>query len=193
MQARSLTTRERRILLVALAVAAMMLLSRGLPAVTELYRDRAAEVESLRDDIARERRLIEQREQWRERRESIEQRREELGRQVFDQSAAPVLGAEIQRLVRDHAADSGVSVNAARLAESMQAQGWLLVEQTLSFTLEQQNAAVDFLERLQQSTPRLGITRFNLRRSRNQYSGDVTVVGFARTGGDDGDQQVAGP
>lgn len=193
MQARSLTTRERRILLVALAVAAMMLLSRGLPAVTELYRERAGEVESLRDDIARERRLIEQREQWRERRESIEQRREELGRQVFDQSAAPVLGAEIQRLVRGHAADSGVSVNAARLAESMQAQGWLLVEQTLSFTMDRQGAAVDFLERLQQSTPRLGITRFDLRRSRNQYSGDVTVVGFARTGGDDSDQQVAGP
>lgn len=192
MPVRGVTIREKRILLVAAAIALLMLFSRGLPAVTGLYQERAGEIERLRDEIAREERLIEESDQWRERRRRIEQRREELAGQVFRQTAPPVVSAEIQRLVRQYANQSDVSINGARLAESMRGEGWLLVEQTLSFSMDEQSNTLDFLARLQQSSPWLGVSSLSLRRTRDQYAGDITVVGFARSE-DEEMEEVASP
>lgn len=178
----SMTPREQRIAAVAAAVAFVFLLTSIWPAVTGWYRDREQRIETLRADIDRERRLAEEESQWAEQRQQIEQRRAVLRRQVFQESTAPLLSASIQRLVRQHANDAGVSINATRLAESLQADDWLLVEQTVSFTLEDQNATLDFLRRLDGSEPRLRVSHFSMRTDRNQYSGDLTVVGFARTG-----------
>lgn len=180
-----MTPREQRMAGLAAVVAVVFLLSSLWPAVTGWYQEREQRIETLRADIDRERRLAGEEEQWAQRRQQIEQRSADLQRQVFQESTAPLLSASIQRLVRQHANDAGVSINATRLAESLEADGWLLVEQTVSFTLRDQSATLDFLQRLSESEPRLRVSRFNMRSNRNQYAGELTVVGFARTGGQD--------
>lgn len=182
---RSMTPREQRMAGLAAAVAFVFLLSSLWPAVTGWYQEREQRIETLRADIDREQRLAGEEEQWAQRRQQIEQRSADLQRQVFQEGTAPLLSASIQRLVRQHANEAGVSINATRLAESLEADGWLLVEQTVSFTLDDQNATLDFLRRLNESEPRLRVSRFNMRSNRSQYAGDLTVVGFARTGEQD--------
>jgi hypothetical protein len=55
-----------------------------------------------------------------------------------------------------------------------------MVEQTMSFALGDQNSLLRFLNGLKQSQPFLGVSSLDLRRNRNQYIGEITVVGFSR-------------
>ncbi len=176
-----MTRRERKILYAGIAMALIFGLSRGLPFISQTYADRKNNIEFIRDDIAREERLIENAALWNERREAIETQLQNLDTEVFQGDAIPLLTANIQRMVRQYATDTGISISSTRLAEPLRGDGWLLVEQELSFTLDSQNNTLEFLRRIEQSRPYLGITSFNMRRNRNQYSGAITVVGFSRT------------
>lgn len=177
-----MTARERRIAALAATVAFIFLVTSLLPVLSAWYRDREQRMDAFAADIDRERRLVAEEAQWARRQQEIEQRRSELQRQVFQETTAPLLSASIQRMVREHADAAGVSINATRLAESLESSGWLLVEQTVSFSLRDQNAMMAFLQGLEESGRRLRVSRFSMRSNRSQYSGDLTVVGFARTG-----------
>ncbi|MGB4246523.1 MAG: GspMb/PilO family protein [Pseudohongiellaceae bacterium] len=180
-QKRSMTRREKNILLLAIAVGIVFLASQGLPAVRALHAERAATIEQIRIDIERERRLIADAASWRERSAAIETQLQELGPQLFQGESVPLISANIQRIVRDHATQSGIAVTSTRLAESMAADDWLLVQQELSLQTDSQNNLMNFLQRLQESRPWLGVTHFSVRRNRNQYAGTITVMGFSRT------------
>lgn len=174
------TAREKRILLLGAVVALVFVLSTVVPGLRDMHQQRAVVIENLRMDIEREQRLIEDEDIWHQRRQEIEARREDLATQVFQTATVPLLSANIQRLVRDHASATGISITATRLAESLSADGWLLVEQSLSFTLGDQGSLPRFIELIDQSQPWLGVSSFSMRHNRNMYSGDITVVGFAR-------------
>ncbi len=175
-----MTRRETRIVYAAVAVAVLLLVVRGLPVVTGIYAERQASIELIRDDMARELALSENTELWRQRREEIEARLGSLDAQVFHGGTLPLLTANIQRMVRQYATETGVTINSTRLAESRETDGWLLVEQELSFTMDNQSNTLGFLRRLEESTPWLGVSSFTMRRSRNLYTGSITVVGFSR-------------
>ncbi len=183
MASRSLTSREKNILRLGAAVAVVLLLSNGIPALTKVYQARADRIEQLRDEIAREQRLVDDTSVWRERRTQIEEQRPQLDSLVFPGNATPMLTAAIQRQVREYAAAAGVIINSTRLAESEQTEGWLKVEQSLSFTLTDQSGTLSFLRQLENAAPFLGVTDFSMRRNRNQYTGDITVVGLSRSAG----------
>ena len=178
---RTLTQREQKILLVAALVALLMVISYGAPALRSAHQQRAATIEQIQTDLARERRLIEDSDMWRERRASVEQQRPQLDTLIFPESATPLLTAAMQRQIRQYASQAGVTITSTRLAEAQESDGWIKVEQALSFTLTDQNASLVFLDLLESSEPYLGITRFTMRRARNQFSGELTVVGFSRT------------
>jgi len=180
---RSLSPREKNILRLGAAVAVVLLLSNGIPALTKLYQARADRIEQLRDEIAREQRLVDDSGVWRERRTLIEEQRPQLDSLVFPGNATPMLTAAIQRQVREYAAAAGITINSTRLAESEQTDGWLKVEQSLSFTLTDQSSTLSFLGQLENAAPFLGVTDFSMRRNRNQYTGEITVVGLSRSTG----------
>ena len=146
-----------------------------------VHAQRAALIEQTRIEIERERRLIEDAASWRERSAAIETQLQELGTQLFQGASVPLISANIQRVVRDLATQSGIVVTSTRLAESMEADDWLLVQQELSLQTESQSNLMSFLQRLEESRPWLGVTNFSVRRNRNQYAGTITVMGFSRT------------
>jgi hypothetical protein len=177
---RQLTSREKNILWLALLLGVILILSNGIPALRGIYQERAQTLAMLRDDVAREQRLIEDAELWQQSRDDIQLREQELNTQIFPSGTAPMLTANIQRLVRQYATESGITITSTRLADSRESDGWLVVEQSLSFTLDNQSNTLAFLQRLESSQPYLGVTEFNMRHSRNQYNGDITVLGFSR-------------
>ena len=83
--------------------------------------------------------------------------------------------------MRDYANDAGVNITSTKLAESMSADGWLLVEQELSVVTDDQSKIMALLTSIENSDPLLGVSTFSVRRNRNQYAGTITVVGFSRT------------
>lgn len=177
---RQLTSREKNILRLALVFVVLMILTNGVPALRDLYVERSATLQQLRDEIAREQRLIEDEDLWNQRRENIQSQIEDLQAQVFQTGTVPMLTANIQRLVRQYANESGVTIISTRLAESEESDGWLKVKQSMSFALDNQSNTLGFLNSFETSRPYLGVTSFSMRHSRNQYTGDITVVGFSR-------------
>lgn len=177
---RHLTPREKLILRLALGVALLMLLVNGLPALTAIYQSRAVQVETLRADIDREQRLLDDADSWRQRSEAVLLQQQQFDDSLFAGSSVALLTAAIQRQVRQIAAETGLTVNSANLAESRESGDWTLVEQSVTFTTNDQHNTLAFLQRLTAAQPALKVTRFSLRPSRNQYLGEITVVGFNR-------------
>tara|TARA_R100001015_G_C4604700_1_gene159710 strand:+ start:506 stop:1105 length:600 start_codon:yes stop_codon:yes gene_type:complete len=185
---RSLTSREKNILRLALVLALIIGLSNGIPLIREVYQERAERIERLRLDIAREQRLLEDTALWQQRRQDIDRQLQTLDARLFTgndnapgaRPTVPVLAANIQRRVRQIAQETGVTITSTSLAESRETDDWLLVEQTLAFNLDNQNNTLDFLARLDESRPWLAVSYFSMRRTRNMYSGEITVVGFSR-------------
>jgi len=178
-----ITKRERNILILAAAVTAMFVLTRAWPAISSVYAERQGNIESVEIDIARERRLTENSASWRERRVQVESQIAELQSQIFTGETIPIVEANIQRELSLLARDSGITVSSTRLADRLVADDWILVRQEMSFRTNDQDNTVRFLEKLENSAPRLRVTALNVNRSRNQYSGSITVVGFARSEG----------
>jgi hypothetical protein len=178
-----MTRREKNIFYAGLAVAGLFVIAQLFPLIGGIYAERRAQIELLRDDIAREESLIENAGNWAERRSEIEARLAGMEAQVFQGGTLPLLTANIQRMVRQYANDTNIAITSTKLAETMETPGWLLVKQELSFTMDNQSNTLGFLRLLEQSRPYLGVTDFSLRRTRNQYSGTVTVIGFSRVGG----------
>jgi hypothetical protein len=173
-------TREKRILGLALFVAVIFLLTNGFPAILDIYRSRDLQVQTLRTDIDREQRLIDGADDWAQRRIDAELRLTALESNLFVAGNSALLAAAIQRQTREIGLENDITITSVSLAESNTAADWLMVEQTMSLALVDQNSMLRFLNSLRQSQPFLGISRFDLRRNRNQYIGEITVVGFSR-------------
>lgn len=178
---RSLSTRERLILLLAAVVAFVFVFTRGVPIVTRVYAERTASVESVQLDIERELRLQRSAELWSSRRAETERALANAEAGLFSGSTNAIVEASIQQILSQHAASAGIEVNSTRLAETLEQGEWTLVSQEMSFRTSDAAATVDFLSLIEQSIPRLEVTEFSLDRSRNQFSGAITVVGFARS------------
>ena len=177
----SLSTRERLILLLAVIVAVVFLLTRGVPIATRVYAERAESIESVQLDIERELRLQRSAELWSSRRAETERALANAEAGLFSGSTNAIVEASIQQILSQHAASAGLEVNSTRLAETLEQGDWTLVSQEMSFRTSDAAATIEFLSLIEQSTPRLEVTEYSLDRSRNQFSGSITVVGFARS------------
>lgn len=178
-----LSTRERNILILAAITTVIFLLSYVVPTVRDFYQERANSIDSVLLDLSRETRFIEDSERWRERRIAAEEQRQELAAQIHQGNTIPLIEASIQRDLTQYARQSDITINSTRLAQREQTEGWILVSQEMSFRTNDAGNTVELLRLLETSTPRLHVKEFSLDRSRAQFTGSITVVGFARSEG----------
>ena len=175
--------REKIIVYIAVIVAVIFAATTILPYVQYTYRERQGNIEEVLLEIDREQRLIENTLNWRERRVEVEQRAVELEQEIFSGDTIPLVEADIQRALSQYARESGILINSTRLAERLETDSWLMISQEMSFRTPDATNTVGFLERLENSIPRLFIRDFSLNRTRAQYTGSITVVGFALSEG----------
>ena len=176
-----ISKREKNILLLAGLVTAIFVITNLIPVIGDFYERRSSNIETVELNIAREIRLIEDTLRWRERRVEVDVRRAELETELFSGATIPIVEANIQRELSRYARDSDITVSSTRLADGLETDGWLQISQEMSFRTNNAGNTVSFLEKLESSVPRLRVTDFSVNRSRNQYSGSITVVGFARS------------
>lgn len=174
------TKRERNILMLAGLVGVVFVITQIVPALQGMYQDRSDSIEDVLLAIDREERLIEDSIEWRERRIDAQVQQADMESQIFTGDTVPLIEAAISRDLAQHARDSGLTVASTRLAERLESDEWLLISQEISFRTADAGNTVVFLERLENSVPRLRVRDYSFDRNRNQYSGTITVVGFAR-------------
>ena len=177
------STRERNILTLAGIVAVIFIGTTIFPVIRAAYQERQEAIEGLLLNINREQRLIENTQSWLERRVEVERRTQELEQQIFSGDTIPLVEADISGDLSRYTRDSGITVGSTRLAERLETDGWLMISQEMSFRTTEVNNTLGFLNSLENSSPRLFVTDFTVNRARNQYSGTITVVGFARSEG----------
>lgn len=178
-----ISKRERNILILAGLVAVVFIISSAAPAVGAFYQQRNNAIEDLNLAIERERRLFDETIAWRDRRTEVELVLQDFEAQIFSGETIPIIEANIQGALRQFARDSQMSVVSDRLAERLEAEEWIMVRQEMSFRTTSQANTISFLQRLDESAPRLWVTNFSIDQTRNQYSGSITAVGFARREG----------
>ncbi len=175
--------REKNLVYGALIVALAFAGTTVLPAVQSIYSDRERNIETVLLDIEREQRLLENSSTWRERRIEAELRAAQLEQQIFSGETIPLVEAELQSFLSRYARESSIIVGSTRLAERLETNEWLMISQEMSFRTDSANNTIGFLERLDDSIPRLYVKDFSINRTRSQYTGEITVVGFARAEG----------
>ncbi|MYE98785.1 MAG: hypothetical protein F4234_01100 [Gammaproteobacteria bacterium] len=176
----AISSRERNMLLLLAAVAAVFFGSYVLTAMGEWGGQREALIGNLQLAVEREQRLIDDEEALELQRAEVEDREIDMQLDIFSGATIPLIEAAIQQDLSRYARESGLTVNSTRLADRLETEGWLLISQEMSFRTTDANRTVAFLGRLSESQPRLRVTDFSVSRSRTQYSGSITVVGFAR-------------
>lgn len=176
-----ISKREKNILILAGLVAVLFIATQIIPAIQSFYGQRQDAIDDVLLSSTQEQRLIENADRWQMRRENVEQQRTQLAQQVFSGATVPLIEASIQRDLTQYAREANISVTSTRLAERLEADGWILITQEMSFRTGDAANTLELLDALSSSTPRLHVKDFSLDRNRNQFTGDITVVGFARS------------
>lgn len=176
-----LSQRERLMISVALIFGGVLIFTRVYPAVLTFYETRNETIQSVVFDIADEERLYERENYWSDARNVAEGNSNEFSLQIFSGETLATIEASIQSEIVKHARSSGIIINSTRLAESFQNRDWQMVKQELSFRTLDANNSIEFLRKLETSSPRLRVIGFSFNKNNNQYVGSITVVGFART------------
>jgi hypothetical protein len=178
-----ISSREKNILTLAGLVAIVFILSSVFPAIRDIYSERNEVIDNINLDIERESRLFDETIAWRDRRTEVEVALADLESQVFSGETIPVIEANIQRVLNQYARESEMTVNSTRLAQRLDAEDWIMVKQEMSFRTTSQANTIEYLQKLNDSEPRLWVADFSIDRARSQYTGSITVVGFARREG----------
>jgi len=176
-----ISKREKNILLLAGLVALVFIATQILPAIQSIYGDRQTAIDDVLLSSDQEMRLVENAERWQARRENVEAERSSLAQQIFTGDTVPLIEASIQSNLAQFAREANIDRASTRLAERLEAGGWLLISQEMSFRTNDAANTLRLLEALSTSSPRLYVKDFSLDRNRNQFTGEITVVGFARS------------
>lgn len=171
---------ERKLLMLAGALFAVVVIVRVLPMAYGYYRQGRDEIALLEERAERLQTLIEEQEQWSEREILKQAELADLQGWVFPGGNTPnLVSSSMQRSLRQTAQEAGMTVRDMRVAEYSYVGDWLMVSQEMSFTLDQPQI-LPFLNSLQKLRPKLHVAAFNVARTRRQFSGNITVVGFSR-------------
>lgn len=173
--------KERKLLLLLGLLFAAVLVVRLLPMAYGYYRQGRDDIALLEERVDRLETLIQEQDQWSERETLKQAELADLEGWIFPGGNNPnLVSSSMQRTLRQAVDQAGVSVRETRVAEySYVGENWLMVTQEMSFTLDQPQI-LPFLNALQQIRPRLHVAAFNVARTRRQFSGNITVVGFSR-------------
>jgi hypothetical protein len=172
---------ERKLLMLLGVLFAAVLVVRLLPMAYGYYRQGREDIALLEERVDRLQTLVQEQDVWSERETLKQAEMADLQGWIFPGGNNPnLVASSMQRILRQAVEQAGVIQREMRVAEySYVGENWLMVSQEMSFTLDQPQI-LPFLNTLQQLRPKLHVAAFSVARTRRQFSGNITVVGFSR-------------
>lgn len=170
---------EKRLLIVFGVMAALVFFVRLLPLALDYYQQGRDDIARLQKRAANYRSLIVDTAQWQQREQLKNAEVKDLESWVFPGTDPNLVSSSMQRSVRQLFAENSVELRQAGVPRYSYVGKWLVVEQDMEFSLSQ-SAILPVLRAIDAARPRLHVAAFKINRNRRAYSGNVTVVGFAR-------------
>jgi hypothetical protein len=170
---------EKNLVLIATLLFAVVLVVRIFPLALDYYRQGQDDIALMQERMERYRTLIVETEQWQDKEKLKLAEIADLQSWTFNSADPNLVSSSLQRNLRQIADSSGVELREMGVPRYSYVSEWLMVEQDANFSLSQ-DEMLPFLNNLQQTRPRLPIAAFSLTRNRRQFTGTVTVVGFAK-------------
>ena len=170
---------EKKLVGLALLLLLALITVRVVPSLKTSYEDGLKEIELLEQQIARLQFMVEEFFIIQDREASRREDVAVLESLMFTGQEPNLIGSGVQRQLRQAVDEAGLLVRQYSTPRFIEIDGWLLVVQEMDFVIEQEKI-LQFLNLLENSSPKLHITEFNISRNRRQYTGSITVTGFSK-------------
>jgi len=170
---------EKKLVGLALLIFLALFIVRFVPSLKTSYEDGLKEIELLEQQIARLQFMVEEFFIIQDREASRREDVAELESLMFTGQDPNLIGSGVQRQLRQAVDEAGLLVRQYSTPRFTEIDGWLQVVQEMDFVIEQEKI-LQFLNLLENSSPKLHITEFNINRNRRQYTGSITVTGFSK-------------
>jgi len=170
---------EKKLVGLALLLLLALITVRVVPSLKTSYEDGLKEIELLEQQIARLQFMVEEFFIIQDREASRREDVAVLESLMFTGQDPNLIGSGVQRQLRQAVDEAGLLVRQYSTPRFIEIDGWLLVVQEMDFVIEQEKI-LQFLNLLENSSPKLHITEFNISRNRRQYTGSITVTGFSK-------------
>ena len=172
-------TNEKKLVGLALLLLLALITVRVVPSLKTSYEDGLKEIELLEQQIARLQFMVEEFFIIQDREASRREDVAVLESLMFTGQDPNLIGSGVQRQLRQAVDEAGLLVRQYSTPRFIEIDGWLLVVQEMDFVIEQEKI-LQFLNLLENSSPKLHITEFNINPNRRQYTGSITVTGFSK-------------
>jgi len=170
---------EKKLVGLALLIFLALFIVRFVPSLKTSYEDGLKEIELLEQQIARLQFMVEEFFIIQDREASRREDVAVLESLMFTGQDPNLIGSGVQRQLRQAVDEAGLLVRQYSTPRFTEIDGWLQVVQEMDFVIEQEKI-LQFLNLLENSSPKLHITEFNINRNRRQYTGSITVTGFSK-------------
>lgn len=171
---------EKKLSLILATLFLLVVVIQVIPLLRTYYLDGQENIALLQDRLERYQQLIEDTEQWQEREALKRIESADYEHWVFEGSDSRLLATSVQRSLRQAVDQSGIAVREMSVARYSYVGDWLMVTQDMNVILEQEKI-LPFLSALNALTPKIFVTAFSVTRSRRQFTGTISVVGFGKT------------
>ncbi len=171
--------KEKKLIALAAVMFLLVLVVRGIPMLRQSYQDMQDEIEFTQDQIQRLRLLFEEGPFLIDEEALKREEMAALESWVFTGQDQNLIGSAVQRSLRQVVEEAGVLPRSYSTPRYTELDGWLIVSQEMDFAIDQEKI-LPFLDKLQQSRPRLHVTEFSINRNRRQFLGAITVTGFSK-------------
>lgn len=171
--------KEKKLLLVFLAILAVGLVAQGIPFAIKYHQAGVDEIEEIRAKRARLKKLYENQTYWKEEYAKNSNKEKKLKKQLFEGQSPELIAGRVQGRLKTLARQSGIKVDSMSLADFQEMDDWLLIDQTMSFKSSSENI-VKLLESIKRSVPTLIVHDVQIRSYRKTLNCTLKVIGFSR-------------
>ncbi|MCB1862133.1 MAG: hypothetical protein KDI47_10445 [Gammaproteobacteria bacterium] len=167
-----------RLIQLFLLVLAIFLMFRVVPMAGEWQASLESEIVQLEDRRDQLERLLERREEWRERLDRLKSSEADIAARSLPGGRPEVASARLQSLLRSYTEEAGVEVSTQSLPEIEVFGAWRLLQVVVSMR-GTEAAVLGMLKRLESDEYLLRVVGFQTRNEGTKLTGSATVVGFS--------------
>lgn len=176
-----MTSKEKRLLSIAAAIFVIFAAVQLLPTAKDFLQGYWQRIETLRSDIEKIIKLQARGDFWQQENKRAKQRRDRIYTGLLEGSNRQLVGAGMQRMLRDIAQRAGITIRSMDPPETeiSRAQEWMLIVQAIRFDGDS-GTLLSFLQALDKHPKKFVVTNLDVRAYGKRVNGTIKITGFSR-------------
>lgn len=180
-----MNTKEKKLLLVFIAILAIGVIVQGIPYALKSYQSGIESVDNLKDKRKRLKKLLARSDYWKAEFDKTNQKQQQLEKLLYVGQSPDLMAGRVQSTLKTLTKDSQIKVDSMSLPDLKQYNDWLLITQSMTFKASAASL-MKLLALIKKAKPQLIVTDLQVRSRRTTLSCTLKVVGFSRIAPEDG-------